>query len=98
MPIYEYKCKKCGSHFEKRQSISEEPLRECEHCDGELEKQWSLSGFAFKGEGWYVTDYAKKNGAKTESSAPSEKSSSAESTTSTETASKPKSEPAAKSE
>ena len=98
MPIYEYKCKKCGSHFEKRQSVSEEPLRECEHCEGELEKQWSLSGFAFKGEGWYVTDYSKKNGAKTESSGGNEKSSPAESTTSTETASKPKSEPAAKSE
>jgi putative FmdB family regulatory protein len=63
MPIYEYRCKKCGSHFEKRQSVSEEPLKVCEHCEGELEKQWSLSGFAFKGEGWYVTDYAKKSGA-----------------------------------
>ena len=97
MPIYEYKCKKCGSHFEKRQSVAEEPLRECEHCEGELEKQWSLSGFAFKGEGWYVTDYSKKNGAKAET-AGSEKSSTAESTASTETASKPKSEPATKSE
>lgn len=88
MPIYEYRCKNCGSHFEKRQSVSEEPLKVCENCEGELEKQWSLSGFAFKGEGWYVTDYSKKN-------ASSEKTSNSESTTSTETASKPKSEPTA---
>ena len=58
MPIYEYKCQQCGSQFEKRQSISDEPLTTCEKCHGKLEKQWSLSGFQFKGAGWYVTDYA----------------------------------------
>ena len=60
MPIYEYQCQKCGTHIEKRQSISEEPLTECEKCGGKLEKQISLSGFQFKGAGWYVTDYAGK--------------------------------------
>jgi putative FmdB family regulatory protein len=87
MPIYEYQCKKCGSLFEKRQSVSDEPLKECEKCGGELEKQWSLSGFQFKGAGWYVTDYAsKKDGGK------SEKSSSPQSTTKTDTASNVKSD------
>jgi len=80
MPIYEYKCQQCGLQIEKRQSVSDEPLTTCEKCHGKLEKQWSLSGFQFKGAGWYVTDYAGK------------KSSQAESTTSTETASKPKEE------
>jgi putative FmdB family regulatory protein len=80
MPIYEYKCQQCGVHFEKRQSVSDAPLTTCEKCHGKLEKQWSLSGFQFKGAGWYVTDYAGKKGA------------SAESTTSGETASKPKDE------
>ena len=97
MPIYEYRCKKCGSHFEKRQSVSEEPLKVCEHCEGELEKQWSLSGFAFKGEGWYVTDYAKKAGAKSESggggeSSTGESSAPPATTTTADSASKPKSE------
>jgi putative FmdB family regulatory protein len=97
MPIYEYRCKKCGSHFEKRQSVSEEPLKVCEHCEGELEKQWSLSGFAFKGEGWYVTDYSKKSGPKSESgsggeSSGSEKSSSPATTAASDSASKPKSD------
>ena len=89
MPIYEYKCQKCGSHIEKRQSINDEPLRVCENCGGDLEKLISLSGFQFKGAGWYVTDYAGKktgNGAKPDTS---EKSSSGESTASSDTASKP---------
>lgn len=87
MPIYEYKCQQCGLQFEKRQSVSDEPLTTCEKCHGKLEKQWSLSGFQFKGAGWYVTDYAGKNGGKSDSG---EKSSKSESTTSTETASKGK--------
>ena len=62
MPIYEYKCQQCGLQFEKRQSVSDAPLATCEKCHGKLEKQWSLSGFQFKGAGWYVTDYANKTG------------------------------------
>lgn len=92
MPIYEYKCNDCGEHFEKRQSISDEPLKTCEKCGGGLEKQWSLSGFQFKGGGWYVTDYAAKNGATRDSAAKSEKGSSGESTEKSGDASKPKSD------
>ena len=84
MPIYEYKCQQCGAHFETRQSVSDEPLTTCEKCHGRLEKQWSLSGFQFKGAGWYVTDYAGKSGAKGEKS---EKSSGSESTPSADAAS-----------
>ena len=83
MPIYEYKCQQCGVVVEKRQSVSDAPLTVCEKCHGKLEKQWSLSGFQFKGAGWYVTDYAGKKGG-----APgSEKTSAGESTASAETAS-----------
>jgi putative FmdB family regulatory protein len=82
MPIYEYKCQQCGTHFERRQKVSDAPLTTCEKCHGKLEKQWSLSGFQFKGAGWYVTDYAaKKTGS-------AEKSDSNESTSNTDTASK----------
>jgi putative FmdB family regulatory protein len=84
MPIYEYKCQQCGAHVEKRQGVSDAPLTTCEKCHGKLEKQWSLSGFQFKGAGWYVTDYASK---KTEKS---EKAVSSESTVKPETASKSK--------
>ena len=96
MPIYEYKCQQCGLHIEKRQSVSDAPLTTCEKCHGKLEKQWSLSGFQFKGAGWYVTDYAgKKDGSKESSS---EKSSASESTASSDAASKPKSDSAAKTD
>lgn len=60
MPIYEYKCKDCDNHFEVMQKVSDDALSKCEKCSGTLEKQWSLSGFQFKGAGWYVTDYAGK--------------------------------------
>ena len=86
MPIYEYKCKDCGTHIEKRQKVSDEPLKVCESCGGTLEKQWSRTGFQFKGEGWYVTDYAGKKA----DTGKSEKSGGAESTASTDTASKAK--------
>ncbi len=82
MPIYEYKCQQCGAQVEKRQSVSDKPLSTCEKCHGKLEKQWSLSGFQFKGAGWYVTDYAKKKSS-------GEKSPTSESTEKADTASKP---------
>jgi putative FmdB family regulatory protein len=63
MPIYEYTCAKCKAHLELMQRISEAPLTVCPRCGGELHKQVSLSSFQFKGSGWYVTDYAKKNAA-----------------------------------
>lgn len=88
MPIYEYRCADCNAHLEIMQKVSDEPLSLCEKCGGKLEKQWSLSGFQFKGEGWYVTDYSKKSGAPAESSKGAEKSSPSESTAAPETASK----------
>jgi putative FmdB family regulatory protein len=93
MPIYEYKCINCGTHLEKMQKVSDAPLTVCENCGGKLEKQWSRSGFQFKGEGWYVTDYA---GKKTDSAEKTEKSSAGESTAKTESASKEKTDSAVK--
>lgn len=92
MPIYEYKCLDCGANLEKMQKVSDEPLTVCEKCGGKLEKQWSLSGFQFKGAGWYVTDYAGKKADKVteKKTEKTEKSSGGESTTKTETASNDK--------
>ena len=99
MPIYEYKCLDCGARIEKMRKISDEPLKICENCGGNLEKQLSLSGFQFKGEGWYVTDYAgkksEKSAEKSEKSDKAEKSekiSSGESTAKSDTASNEKSD------
>jgi putative FmdB family regulatory protein len=68
MPIYEYSCKKCGAHLEVMQKISDAPLARHAKCGGKLEKEWSRTGFQFKGSGWYVTDYAGKKADAPESS------------------------------
>lgn len=59
MPIYEYKCLKCGSHLESIQKITDPPLKKCESngCKGKLRRLISNSNFVLKGSGWYVTDY-----------------------------------------
>src|SRR5215210_302988 len=62
MPIYEYTCRKCAAHVEAMQKISDKPLARHAGCGGKLEKEWSRTGFQFKGSGWYVTDYAGKKG------------------------------------
>jgi putative FmdB family regulatory protein len=61
MPIYEYKCTKCGQVEEAFQRFSEKPLSKCRHCSGKLHKLISQSAFHLKGSGWYVTDYANKS-------------------------------------
>lgn len=62
MPIYEYECTQCHRVEEALQSFSDKPLKKCKHCSGKLHKLISQSAFHLKGSGWYVTDYAKKNG------------------------------------
>lgn len=65
MPIYEYKCEKCGDVFEVRQNYSDQPVTVHEKCGGQVEKLISAPSFQFKGSGWYVNDYGKgNNGAK----------------------------------
>ncbi len=60
MPIYEYRCSKCGKTFEILQSISSDPVSKCIYCQGRTKKVISLSSFQFKGKGWYITDYKNK--------------------------------------
>ena len=61
MPIFLYKCVKCGETVEKLQpNSSTPPPNRCESCGeiGTLEKQISApSGFILKGNGWYKTDF-----------------------------------------
>ena len=61
MPLYEYKCKKCGHRFELIQSFSAEDAKECPVCQGEGERLISTPARAhFKGSGFYSTDYGAK--------------------------------------
>lgn len=61
MPLYEYKCLKCGRHTEKIESVDGPHLRKCPHCGGKVERLVTAPAIQFKGAGWYVTDYAKKS-------------------------------------
>jgi putative FmdB family regulatory protein len=62
MPLYEYKCKKCGHRFERIQKFSDPHVKKCPECGGPVEQVLSAPAVQFKGSGWYVTDYAKKSG------------------------------------
>ena len=66
MPIYEYGCDACGKVIEVMQKFSDEPLKTCPDCSGQLTKLISRTSFQFKGTGWYVTDYARKPESKSE--------------------------------
>lgn len=58
MPTYDYKCTKCEEMFEVFQKISDEPLKKCPVCGGELVRLISGGlGVIFKGKGFYTTDY-----------------------------------------
>lgn len=47
MPIYEFRCGKCGKEFEERRLFSEsDKSAKCPHCGGAGEKL--ISGFGFK--------------------------------------------------
>ncbi|MHB8380940.1 MAG: FmdB family zinc ribbon protein [Candidatus Binataceae bacterium] len=59
MPIYEYKCPKCGV-VEVMQRITEPALKKCPTCKSKVERQISLNSFVLKGTGWYASDYGKK--------------------------------------
>jgi len=64
LPLYEYRCTSCGYSFEKIQSFSAEPERECPKCHGVLIRPVTAPALRFEGAGWYVNDYAGKGGAK----------------------------------
>jgi putative FmdB family regulatory protein len=60
MPIYEYECPKCG-RFDALQKMSAPALKKHDVCGSKVHKVMSASAFAFKGSGFYITDYKGKN-------------------------------------
>jgi putative FmdB family regulatory protein len=109
VPLYEYECE-AGHRFEKIQKFSDPPIDKCPTCGRPVHKLLSSPAIQFKGTGWYVTDYARKDGGKTgksdsgkesagETKSDAKKSDAPKSDAKTETKSESKSEtkPAAKS-
>lgn len=72
MPLYEYQCDKNGHRFEVIQKFSDPPVQVCPQCGSPVHKLISSPAFQFKGSGWYVTDYARKDSGGGKGSAESE--------------------------
>ena len=63
MPTYTYK-REDGTVFEFEQKITEDALKTCPTTGQKVKRIISGgAGLVFKGSGFYLTDYAKKNGA-----------------------------------
>jgi len=60
MPIYEYECQKCKTRLEVFQKINDKPPTRHQKCGGKWERMISAPAIQFKGDGWYVNDYASK--------------------------------------
>ena len=69
MPTYEYRCTACKHEFEQFQSMKDKPLRTCPACKkAKLERLIGTGGaIIFKGSGFYLTDYGRGTGSKSES-------------------------------
>ena len=95
MPIYTYRCENCGVQFERQQSFSDTPLKQCPECSKySLRKVYLPVGIVFKGSGYYATDHRSPSGA----SATKSKEKSSESDTSSEKKSTEEKEPKEKKE
>src|SRR5687768_4288915 len=59
MPIYAYRCTKCGEDLEVKQSMTDDPLKKCPKCKKMgLRKVYAPVGIVLKGSGFHKTDYA----------------------------------------
>ncbi len=50
------------------QRITEDPLKHCPTCNRDVHRIISTTSFVLKGNGWYATDYARKNRSESASS------------------------------
>ena len=64
MPIYEYRCSKCGKEMEIMHKVSDPSPTVCPECQaqGTLERLVSRSAFHLKGGGWYSDLYGSSKG------------------------------------
>jgi putative FmdB family regulatory protein len=72
MPIYEYRCTKCGHVFEEIAPYSSNGngTHKCEKCGAPAKRLISAPQVVFHGGGFYVTDHKSSNPASEPSSTP----------------------------
>ncbi len=75
MPTYEYRCDECGNEFEATQKITDDPLKSCSKCGGQIQRLIGATNFILKGNGWYKSDYGtpSSGGSEKPASCPEEK-------------------------
>lgn len=57
MPVYSYKCDKCGKTQDVRTDLDKADLPQyCPKCLVQMRKLLSVPGVSFKGKGFYSTD------------------------------------------
>ena len=98
MPIYEYRCAKCGNELEVMHKVSDPSPTECPKChEPALSRMMSRTSFQLKGGGWGSDLYAstkKADASGTAAAAPATSTTTAASTTSTTTTTAAPSAPA----
>jgi len=94
MPLYEYQCQSCDTHFERIEKVSSPTDGVCPSCGSAARRLLGAPALQFKGSGWYVNDYGKGNGGTPASQAESKHETKSESNTETSS----KSESSTKSE
>jgi len=59
MPIYEYRCERCGYEVEELVKDSDEAVY-CPKCGKQMTRKISVSTFVLKGGGWYRNENRKR--------------------------------------
>ena len=80
MPIYEYRCEKCGVVSDVKHAYKEQVELTCPNCGShDLKRVFSAAGIVFKGSGFYVNDSRKSGGGGGSTTSPSGSTKKAES-------------------
>lgn len=59
MPLYDYRCTKCGYHYEAREGFDAPSRQPCPKCGEEAKRLLHPPPIVFKGNGFYITDSRK---------------------------------------
>ena len=70
MPVYDYRCEKCGNQYEKREGFDAPARQRCPKCRGRALRVLHAASIVFKGSGFYVTDNRKTPAEPSSESAP----------------------------